>query len=103
MEAQGQPDQVPSFYDLLVHAAEANDAVHVAMARWLHAQGQHERELELVTAVRLLSPGCGDAWSLRAAICRSLGDEQAAREADVKAAAVAEPQPAPFGVAGAAA
>jgi tetratricopeptide (TPR) repeat protein len=103
LEAQGQPDWVPRFYDLLVHAGEASDAVHVAMGRWLHVQGQHERALKLVNAVTLLSPACGDAWSLRAVICRALGDEQAAREADVEAAAVAEPQPAPFAVPGAAA
>lgn len=101
LDAEGAPDWVPRFYDLLVHACEASDAVHVSMGRWLHAQGQHERALKLVNAVTLLSPGCADAWTLRGAICRSLGDEQAAREAEIEAAAVAGPAPPPFAVPGA--
>src|SRR6266478_2255902 len=64
----GQPDWVPRFYDILVHAGEASDGVHVAMARWLHGRGHHEQPLKLVNAVTLLSPACGDAWSLRTAI-----------------------------------
>ena len=103
LDAEGQPDRVPRFYGLLVRAGEGDDAVHLAMARWLHAQRQHERALNLANAVTLLSPACADAWSLRAAICRTLGDEEGAREAEVEAAAVAEPPSPPFAVPGAAA
>jgi hypothetical protein len=35
-----------------------------------------------------------------AAICRSLGNEQAAREAEVEAAAIADPPSPPFAVPG---
>ena len=100
-EQPGPADWLPRFYDLLVYAGEGNDAVHVAMARYLHGQGQHDRALKLVNGVTLLSPGCGGAWLLRAAICRSLGDEQAARESEVEAAAVAGPLSEPFAVPGA--
>ena len=96
----GAADFVPRFYELLVRAGEGNDAVHVAMARHLQAQGQNERALKLVNAVTVLSPGFRDAWLARAAICRSLGDDQAAREADVEAAAVAEVPRAPFAIPG---
>ena len=104
LESPGQPgaaEFVPRMYDLLVHAGEGDDAVHVAMARHLHGLGEHQRALKLVNAVTLLSPGEAEAWLLRAAICRALGDEQAAREADVEAAAVGEPAPVMFSVPGA--
>jgi tetratricopeptide (TPR) repeat protein len=101
VDAEAAPDWVPRFYDLLVHAGEGTDEVHVAMARWRHTQGQHQKALTLVNAVTLLSPRCSEAWTLRSAICRSLGDEQAAREAEIEAAAVAAPAPAPFAVPGA--
>ena len=102
-EAQGQPDWVPRFYDLLVRAGEGTDGVHLAMARWLHGRGESKRALKLLEAVTVLSPACADAWSLRAVLCRSLGDEQGARDAEVEAAALKGPAQPPFSVPGAAA
>ena len=96
----GEMDFVPRLYELLARAGEGTDAVHVAMARDLNARGEGEQALRLVDAVTLLSPGCRDAWLARAAICRSIGDDEAAREADVEAAALAEGPKTPFAVPG---
>ena len=103
LEAEpGEEDFVSRYYELLVNAGEGNDAVHIAMARDLNARGEHERALGLMNALTVLSPGCRDAWLARAAICRSLGDHEAAREADVEAAALTEGPKVPFAVSGSA-
>jgi tetratricopeptide (TPR) repeat protein len=96
----GETEFVPRLYELLAHAGEGTDAVHVAMARDLEARGESERALRLMDAVTLLSPGCRDAWLARAAICRSMGDGDAARAADVEAAALVERPKTPFAVPG---
>jgi len=91
---------VERLYKLLVRAGEGNDAVHVAMARDLNARGESELALRLVDAVTVLSPGCRDAWLARAAICRTMGDGEAARAAEIEAAALVDQSTTPFAVPG---
>jgi tetratricopeptide (TPR) repeat protein len=99
----GTADFVEPLYKLLVRAGEGTDAVHVAMARDFNARGESELALRLIDAVTVLSPGCRDAWLARAAICRTMGDGNAARAADIEAAALAERPKTMFAVPGPAA
>lgn len=88
---------VSPLYQALIGEAAADDAVHVAMAGYLHAQGDHSGALRIASAVTLLSPGCANAWLIRAQICRDLGDAAAADEAEALAqAASAEKRAQPL-------
>lgn len=70
---------------MLLQEGAADDEVHVAMAAHLHRKGDHSRALRIASAVTLLSPGCAGAWRVRAKVCRHLGDEEAAKEAEAMA------------------
>jgi tetratricopeptide (TPR) repeat protein len=73
---------VSTLYDALIRAAGADDATHVAVAGYLLDRGDPSGALRIASAVTLLSPACEEAWLVRARICRALGDDAAAREAE---------------------
>jgi tetratricopeptide (TPR) repeat protein len=75
------------FYDLLVRERETDDAAHLAMARHLLATGAPARARRILDALSVLSPRRAEAWALLAVIARGEGDEDAARAAEIEAAA----------------
>jgi tetratricopeptide (TPR) repeat protein len=88
-------------YELLVRERQTDDASHLAMARHLVAVGETERAKRIVGALVTLSPRRAEAWALLASIARSEGDEEAARAAEIEAAACDDVGATPvFGIPG---
>ena len=94
-------ESTPRLHDMLVQAGKADELVHVAMARHLEAVGKPDEALKLLDAVLLLSPGCRDAWVVKAIVAKNAGREEEALAAQAEAAALDGAALAPlFGVAG---
>jgi tetratricopeptide (TPR) repeat protein len=74
-------------YELLASESAADDACHLAMARVLVARGDVGRAVAILDALVLLSPACADAWTLKASLARSAGDDAAAVRYEAEAAA----------------
>lgn len=87
----------PKLYDLLVAAGEADVPCHLAMARHRAHAGAHLEAMKLLDAVTLLSPVSRDAWLLKAAVSRAMGDLEAANHFEAEASAISA-APIPFGI-----
>jgi tetratricopeptide (TPR) repeat protein len=87
----------PRLYQLLLGAGEADVACHVAMARHLAHEGKTAEAMQLLDAVTLLAPVSRDAWLQKAALARTLGQDEVAAECEGQAAALATAQ-VPFGI-----
>jgi len=98
-EREDDDPSTPRLYRLLLQAGEPTAGAHLAMVRHHAATGAVDEARKLADAVTLLHPTEAAAWRAKAMVARLLGDEQAAAEADVQAAAAA-PENLPFGAPG---
>lgn len=86
----------PRIWALLATIGEADDACHLALARFHVARSNDLEAMRIVDAVTTLAPGNRDAWLLKASIATRLGDEQLATRARAEAAAAAAGTAVPF-------
>jgi hypothetical protein len=100
-DAQRTPDDActPRLYQLLLQAGEADVPSHLAMARHLAHGAKPAEAMRILDAVTLLAPSSRDAWLQKAALARSLGQDDLAAECEAQAAALATAQ-VPFGIPG---
>lgn len=80
-------DSTPRLHAMLVEAGKADELAHVAMARHLGEVGKGDEALALLDAVVLLSPGCRDAWVVKAVLAENLGRHEEAAVAQAQAVA----------------
>lgn len=79
--------ETPRIWALLATIGEADDACHLALARFHVARSNDLEALRVVDAVTTLAPANQDAWLLKASIAMRLGDERLAARARAEAAA----------------
>ncbi|MCC6334293.1 MAG: hypothetical protein IT380_09935 [Myxococcales bacterium] len=94
-EQQGREPlpSTPKLWEVLTRAGEADDGVHLALARHHLAGGVPLEALRVLKAVTTLSPGNIDAWGLLLRVAIKLDDAEVIAEARLKSAVVgASPQ-----------
>ena len=94
-------EATPRLWKMLSQAGEADDATHLALARYHLATGNAPEALRVVDALTVLRPALRDAWLLKAEIGTKLNDAGMAERARVEAAGL-EGMAVPFAVAAAA-
>lgn len=80
--------ETPHIWALLATIGEADDACHLALARFHVAKSNDLEAMQIVNAVTTLAPGNREAWLLKASIATRLGDEALAGWARTEAAAL---------------
>lgn len=80
-EQRVEPSRVPALWTLLVHASEADDQVHLALARHHIATSDFSAALRLTKALTTLSPGNIEAWELLLVAATKVEDHEAVAEA----------------------
>lgn len=95
-DSQRGTTDVPRLWALLVEAGDADDGVHLALARHHVAIGAPKEALNVLIALTTLSPSNSEAWLMRVEIAAKLaGSDPAVSRAE--AAAAGSPCQ-PFGV-----
>lgn len=78
---------VPRVWGLLVEAGDADDGVHLALARHHIGAGALEDALNVLTALTTLSPTNSEAWQLRIEVAAKLAGPEGLTVARAEAAA----------------
>lgn len=71
--ATSNASNVPRLWRVLVEAGEADDNVHIALARHHLGTGHNQEALAVLTAVTTLNPSNSEAWHLRIQTAEKLG------------------------------